>query len=727
MLGRHARGRAHAARRRRRWPRSACGCSAAPTACRVTALVGAGNNGGDALFAAALRSPRRGARATAVLLDPDRAHPAGLAALRRAGGRGRRPGTPALDAGRPRARRHRRASAARGGLRPAAAALVERAASGPGLMVAVDVPSGVDADTGAVPGAAFPAQHTVTFGAVKLGLVVGEGRRLRRQGAPGRHRPGRAPPRAGRPAAHRRRRRRRGSPAAARRRQVLARASSGSWPARPPTRAPACCAPGAALRTRPGPGPLRRHRGRRRPRRLAGGDRHRRPPVGRRPGAGLGGRPRHGHRRRRPQRAGRGAGHRPAGARRRRRADDAGRSSRSWSATATPPPCSPRTTGEFERLRRRDRRRPDRRRPPAGRRARRRRPAQGRRHRRRRPRRARPSSTAPAPPWLATAGTGDVLSGIAGSLLAAGLPAVEAGGGRARTCTAGRAARRRARAAARRRPGPAAPRGGGPAARSPRRRGWETRRRDERPAARAEVRRRPRRHRRQHRGAARAGRPRRSWRWSRPTATGTAWCRPPGPRWPAAPTSSGVAVLEEALALRAAGITAPLLAWLNAPGEDFAAALARRRRRVGQRGVGAGRGGRRRPRDRPRRPGCTCSPTPGSPGRAPRRADWPGLVAAAAKAQADGEVDGRRAVEPPGLRRRPDPPDDRRPGAGVRGGGRRSPAAPALTDARRHLANSAATIALPETWYDMVRPGVAALRAGPARRRTRRRTGCARR
>ena len=30
-----------------------------------------------------------------------------------------------------------------------------------------------------------------------------------------------------------------------------------------------------------------------------------------------------------------------------------------------------------------------------------------------------------------------------------------------------------------------------------------------------------------------------------------------------------------------------------------------------------------------------------------------------------------------------------------------------LTDARRHLANSAATIALPDTWYDFVRPGVA--------------------
>src|SRR3712207_1460757 len=38
---------------------------------RVTALVGAGNNGGDALFAGA-HLARRGARVTAVLLDPER-------------------------------------------------------------------------------------------------------------------------------------------------------------------------------------------------------------------------------------------------------------------------------------------------------------------------------------------------------------------------------------------------------------------------------------------------------------------------------------------------------------------------------------------------------------------------------------------------------------------------------------------------------------------------------
>ena len=53
---------------------------------RVALLVGTGNNGGDALFAGAFLA-RRGARVAAVLLAPERAHGAGLAALRRDGGR----------------------------------------------------------------------------------------------------------------------------------------------------------------------------------------------------------------------------------------------------------------------------------------------------------------------------------------------------------------------------------------------------------------------------------------------------------------------------------------------------------------------------------------------------------------------------------------------------------------------------------------------------------------
>jgi len=141
---------------------------------RVVLLVGAGNNGGDALYAGAFLATR-GAQVTAVLLSPERAHTGGLAALRRAGGRVAEPGGAGLD----------RADlvldgivgiGGTGGLREDAAALVAEAVAGPGLLVAVDVPSGVAADTGAVPGAVFPAQHTVTFGAVKTGLVVGAGR-----------------------------------------------------------------------------------------------------------------------------------------------------------------------------------------------------------------------------------------------------------------------------------------------------------------------------------------------------------------------------------------------------------------------------------------------------------------------------------------------------------------------------------------------------------------------
>ncbi|MDQ2624053.1 MAG: bifunctional ADP-dependent (S)-NAD(P)H-hydrate dehydratase/NAD(P)H-hydrate epimerase, partial [Actinomycetota bacterium] len=51
---------------------------------RVVALVGTGNNGGDALHAGA-RLARRGAVVDAVLLAPDKAHAGGLGAFRAAG------------------------------------------------------------------------------------------------------------------------------------------------------------------------------------------------------------------------------------------------------------------------------------------------------------------------------------------------------------------------------------------------------------------------------------------------------------------------------------------------------------------------------------------------------------------------------------------------------------------------------------------------------------------
>jgi hydroxyethylthiazole kinase-like uncharacterized protein yjeF len=144
---------------------------------QVTLLVGSGNNGGDALFAGA-HLAGRGARVTAVLLDAERAHQGGLAALRGSGGRTMSTGPDAV-------RVVDRADlvldgilgiGGRGALRPDAADLARAAAAGAGITVAVDVPSGIDADTGAVDGPAFEAMHTVTFGAVKPGLVVGAGR-----------------------------------------------------------------------------------------------------------------------------------------------------------------------------------------------------------------------------------------------------------------------------------------------------------------------------------------------------------------------------------------------------------------------------------------------------------------------------------------------------------------------------------------------------------------------
>ena len=135
---------------------------------RVALLVGAGDNGGDALWAGAeLR--RRGVGVTAVLLDPQRAHAEGLAALRRAGGR-------VVTDGPDGAAAIARADlvldgivglSGRGPLRPAAAELVGVAERLATPVLAVDSPSGVDPDTGAVDGPAVTAAATVTFGALK--------------------------------------------------------------------------------------------------------------------------------------------------------------------------------------------------------------------------------------------------------------------------------------------------------------------------------------------------------------------------------------------------------------------------------------------------------------------------------------------------------------------------------------------------------------------------------
>ncbi|MEU9956582.1 NAD(P)H-hydrate dehydratase [Streptomyces sp. NPDC050982] len=142
---------------------------------RVVLLVGSGDNGGDALYAGA-RLSRRGAGVMAVLLAPERTHAGGLDALRRAGGTIVR-GADADVAAEP----IRRADlvvdgivgiGGKGGLRPDAAPLADLARESRAAVVAVDLPSGVEADTGEVRGAAVRADLTVTFGTHKPGLLV---------------------------------------------------------------------------------------------------------------------------------------------------------------------------------------------------------------------------------------------------------------------------------------------------------------------------------------------------------------------------------------------------------------------------------------------------------------------------------------------------------------------------------------------------------------------------
>jgi ADP-dependent NAD(P)H-hydrate dehydratase / NAD(P)H-hydrate epimerase len=153
----------------------------------VAVLAGAGDNGGDALHAGALLS-RRGAAVTAILAGP-KAHRGGLRALQAEGGRvialaGQATGETSPDGD----ARHAIERAdlildgllgigGKGGLREPLAMLARCAASSAAITVAVDLPSGIDADAGTVAGPAVIADVTVTFGALKPGLLVDPGAR----------------------------------------------------------------------------------------------------------------------------------------------------------------------------------------------------------------------------------------------------------------------------------------------------------------------------------------------------------------------------------------------------------------------------------------------------------------------------------------------------------------------------------------------------------------------
>jgi hydroxyethylthiazole kinase-like uncharacterized protein yjeF len=129
---------------------------------RILVLAGSGNNGADALYAAA-RLARRGAQVEAILVT-ESAHAGGLADFLSAGGQiVDEPGDPdvVLDG--------LLGIGGRGALSGRSAELVGLLSA---PVVAVDVPSGIGVDFGELSGPHVAATLTVTFGTHKPGLLL---------------------------------------------------------------------------------------------------------------------------------------------------------------------------------------------------------------------------------------------------------------------------------------------------------------------------------------------------------------------------------------------------------------------------------------------------------------------------------------------------------------------------------------------------------------------------
>lgn len=132
----------------------------------IVMLIGPGNNGGDALFAA-VHLLDRGVRVDLCLVDRSVVHQEGLAAATAAGAQ-------TVDA--PSDQRHCLDAmfgiGARPGLSGRAAEWAEWINNARPHTIAVDVPSGVDVDRGVLPGVHVTADATITFGTYKNALLV---------------------------------------------------------------------------------------------------------------------------------------------------------------------------------------------------------------------------------------------------------------------------------------------------------------------------------------------------------------------------------------------------------------------------------------------------------------------------------------------------------------------------------------------------------------------------
>ncbi|MFG1926222.1 alanine racemase [Cryptosporangium sp. NPDC048952] len=166
----------------------------------------------------------------------------------------------------------------------------------------------------------------------------------------------------------------------------------------------------------------------------------------------------------------------------------------------------------------------------------------------------------------------------------------------------------------------------------------------------------------------------------------------------------GVATVTEALELRTAGFDAPMLSWLNAPGTDFTAAVAANvdlgvpSIRVLDDVVTAAKAAGRAARVH-----LKVDTGLGRSGATP--ADWPDLLTAAAKAQAEGTVEAVGVWSHFACADEPGHPSIAAQIATFQQG-LETAEKHGINPQIRHMANSAATLTLPDAYFDLVRPGV---------------------
>jgi alanine racemase len=177
----------------------------------------------------------------------------------------------------------------------------------------------------------------------------------------------------------------------------------------------------------------------------------------------------------------------------------------------------------------------------------------------------------------------------------------------------------------------------------------------------------------------------------------------------------GTAIVDEAIALRAAGLTVPLLSWLWAPDEadtvrralsaDVDLSVSSHWQLDAVTGAARASG-------RPAR--VHLKVDTGLSRNGSYVDDWPDVVVAAAKAQATGEIEVIGVWSHFAYADAPGHPTIARQIAAF--GDALEVAARAGIEPRlRHLANSAATLTLPEAHFDLVRPGIAVYGLSPVR------------